>query len=653
MSIRLVGKGAPRRLALIIALACALPQVFFPLALPKDYPVIYPMLLAVVLFAYVLLVFGLRIEVKSWWAMILEQVCIAGISAVVIHLPMYFVDYAAMQALLHTGFIMLVFQFLALAITGNGKWCGAVVMTVCWLYGVINFEVFQFTENMISLDQILSVRTGIEVMDNYRFVMGPYVISSTILYVTSMIALFRIKDSGMKRVGVRVTALICAALSTIMPIDGYNHMRLRTWKASALHDGNGIPLELILEYKFRTVPEPENYSAERVAKLADYAPAEPAAETAVRPHVIAIMIESYADLSVLGDIETNVDPIPYTHSLANESIHGYYLASTFAAGTPRTEWEFLTGNSMLFLNLYSVAYKQYVLDDQNSLARVFKNAGYHTIGMHNYEGGNWERDRVYPLLGFDDVYFEEDLEWDGRVRKYISDSAFMHQVIHLYEDHMAKQTGEPLFFFGVTMQDHGGYMDATFQSDVHVLNVNADCSVTDQYLSLTKLTDDAIRELVEYFRAVDEPVEIVFFGDHQPRLTDDFYNAIPNMHWARKFVVPYVIWRNYDSTAEELDMTSANFLPMRVAKAAGVALPAYYGFLEQLSGKVPIISGVGYQYNGEFRVRDVEATGDAKELLNEYQCYQYANMFDDTADDALFQGTPAAGAGSSDAADRS
>ena len=37
-----------------------------------------------------------------------------------------------------------------------------------------------------------------------------------------------------------------------------------------------------------------------------------------------------------------------------------------------------------------------------------------------------------------------------------------------------------------------------------------------QYLSLIHESDSALEYLISYFEKVDDPVEIVFFGDHQP-----------------------------------------------------------------------------------------------------------------------------------------
>ena len=78
---------------------------------------------------------------------------------------------------------------------------------------------------------------------------------------------------------------------------------------------------------------------------------------------------------------------------------------------------------------------------------MFENAGYHTVGMHPYYANGWGRSTVYPMLGFDEIYFLEDLDWGETVRRYVSDRAYVNQVIRLFEENAASG---PLFLFGVT-----------------------------------------------------------------------------------------------------------------------------------------------------------------------------------------------------------
>lgn len=87
---------------------------------------------------------------------------------------------------------------------------------------------------------------------------------------------------------------------------------------------------------------------------------------------------------------------------------------------------------------------------------------------------------------------------------------------------------------GVTMQNHGGYGERYDNFNQEVYKVGASYTDANQYLSLLNESDKALENLITYFKGVDDPVEIVFFGDHQPGLCNDFIKllmarAIPDL----------------------------------------------------------------------------------------------------------------------------
>lgn len=80
-----------------------------------------------------------------------------------------------------------------------------------------------------------------------------------------------------------------------------------------------------------------------------------------------------------------------------------------------------------------------------------------------------------------------------------------------------------------------------------------------QYLSLVRLSDQALEKLISYFEETDEKTIVVFFGDHQPN--DTVAAPILNLNGMTtktltedqlklRYEVPYVIWANYDIDAE-------------------------------------------------------------------------------------------------------
>lgn len=351
------------------------------------------------------------------------------------------------------------------------------------------------------------------------------------------------------------------------------------------------------------------------------------------PNIIVMMNESFSDLSVLGDFETNEDYMPFIHSLeqgAENTVTGMLNVSVCGGNTANTEFEFLTGNTMAFLPQGSIPYQQYINGDLKALPDYLKTLGYQTIATHPYNAGGWERDTVYPMLGFNESVFKDEYVNPQYVRQYISDESCVDKIIEFYEN---KETDKPLFVFNVTMQNHGGYQDqyGNFTPDISVKD-STNFSLQ-QYLSLVKLSDSALESLISYFKDADEKTVIVFFGDHQP--SDAVASTVlakNGMSWNHlteeqqklRYQVPYVVWANYDIDEETGADTSANYLAAEVLERAGVPLDEYRSYLMHLKAEYPVISAV----------RTVKADGsevrasDEKDEMDIYRKLQYYELFD-------------------------
>lgn len=183
---------------------------------------------------------------------------------------------------------------------------------------------------------------------------------------------------------------------------------------------------------------------------------------------------------------------------------------------------------MAFLPYNCSAYQVFIKSEMPNLTSGLDSLGYQTAAIHPYLSTSWNRTNVYRFFGFEAQYYQDDFAADAsRVRDYISDSASYKKIFELYEN---KRENTPLFVFNVTMQNHGGYDwdgDGYFDKRIYLTGEEQDKYPTvDQYLSLVRYSDDAVQELISYFSKVDEPTAIVFFGDHQPNLPEDFYNTL-------------------------------------------------------------------------------------------------------------------------------
>lgn len=348
-------------------------------------------------------------------------------------------------------------------------------------------------------------------------------------------------------------------------------------------------------------------------------------------------------MRIAGELATNQDVMPFISSLKEDTISGYTLTSVYGGNTANSEYEFLTGNSLAWLSPNVVPYQQYVRSSTYSMVSYLKSEyHYKCVAMHPFHSSGWNRPAAYEHLGFDRSYFLEDFPQLNFIREYVSDQEMFEFLIEAYEE----EKDDPLFLFGVTMQNHGGY---TYTGDHYTQTISLEdydgkFPEVEQYLSLIHETDKAVEQLITYFREVEENVVIVFYGDHQPKLDESFYRTISGKdsdtleEQQKRYKVPFFIWANYDIEEACLDCTSLNYLSSYVYEAAGIALPPYNRFLREMEEKIPSINANGFYSpeNGGFVSFD-EANEEEEKWLNLYEALQYNNIFDQKQkNEALF-----------------
>ena len=110
-------------------------------------------------------------------------------------------------------------------------------------------------------------------------------------------------------------------------------LNTETWEKKGTYR-NGYLLNFVLGIRDSFISEPDDYSAGAVKKLEkNYTEADSSkSESDVKdPTIIVIMNESFSDLSVLGNLETNQPVTPFMDSLRQNTIRGYALSSVYGA----------------------------------------------------------------------------------------------------------------------------------------------------------------------------------------------------------------------------------------------------------------------------------------------------------------------------------
>lgn len=389
------------------------------------------------------------------------------------------------------------------------------------------------------------------------------------------------------------------------------------------------------------VSEPEGYSAQRAQSILDaYMPEE--TEGYRFPNLILIMNESFADLRVLGDFQTNGDVTPFWDSLTENTVKGYADTSVYGGYTANSEFEFLTGCTKAFLP--GSPYLQTIYGEIPALPRTLKSTGAYekVTAFHPYYPSGYRRGQVYPLLGFDAFLSLEDMQQADTLRGYVTDAADYEELIELFEN---QHTPSPFAAFNVTIQNHGPY--SRKQKTTHPVKITSFSAGKDVncFLSLMRESDEALKNLISYFETVEEPAVVAVFGDHQPRLPDDFYAQLtgkaPVQFTAEetrsKYRVPFMIWANYDIPEKTVEHISLNYLSTELAGDVGLPMCAYQRFLAQMQREIPsICEGGYYDRDGEFH--GFHAVGDSeKKRIEQYKIVQYYTLFEKKRRDKYYE----------------
>lgn len=509
------------------------------------------------------------------------------------------------------------------------------------IIGLANYYVLEFRSAPIMPWDILSIGTAASVANNFKYTLSKETVFVLIGFVIlilleSKVTLELKKDWRIRVGGVLASFALLWGFTAMLHQDStVARFKLydKLFTPTVMSKRDGTAVAFLMELKYIVVEKPDGYNKEDAAALLasyDTNDTESATHT---PNIIVIMNEAFSDLSVLGDFETNEDYMPFLHSLMQEgtpnTISGHLNVSVLGGNTANTEFEFLTGNTMAFLPQGSVAYQQYVKSNDYSIATYLKSKGYDTIAMHPYNASGWDRDKVYPLLGFDTFYSLKDWVNPVKIRKYVSDQSCYDKIIELYEQ---KDANTPFFLFNVTMQNHSSYSEEydNFHPDITVEGTSS--KILPNYLSLIKLSDQALENLIEYFSQADEDTVIVFFGDHQPsnsvaapvwKLNGRSGDSLTEEEEARRYKVPFIIWANYDIEAASNVETSANYLGGHVLRAAGLPLYDYRNYLSQLEGQYPVLTAIRAE-NAQGISTPVK---DVKSTLQDYMTLQYYNIF--------------------------
>jgi phosphoglycerol transferase MdoB-like AlkP superfamily enzyme len=495
------------------------------------------------------------------------------------------------------------------------------------------------------LSEAANISTG------YTFSVGPALIVTLIGIVLSVVGSAfllraRIARKRNRILGIVLVLAVGAGLFATVYRDGdlytatsnvdvymSNGKTMSPWSDTDQYVSRGFLYPLLYSFKTSGNETPEGYSEETAQEILSAYPSADIPDDQ-KVSVISVMLEAYNDLTTLGLETESADPYAFLHELQQESVSGQLVTNIFAGGTIDTERQYITGNSTAF-EYRSAA---------GSYARYFEDQGYFTEFCHPCYDWFYNRRNVAEYFGFSSSYFFEDRYTMPDGWGIMHDEEFFPDLITLYEE--ATEDGTPYFNFSVTYQGHGPYPEDYLERGIEYVP-QGDLSdsayyIINNYLGSIAETDTVLRDFVDYFRDLDEPIILVFFGDHNPWLGSGAYvydelgidiNLDSEQGFYNYYSTPYVIWAN-DAAKDALDADfvgdggtfSPCFLMTRLFDLCGWEGDSFMQLNRELFASVDIISTTGrYRENG---LLTDQLSPETQDLLSDYQIASFYRMQD-------------------------
>lgn len=555
---------------------------------------------------------------------------------------------------------------------------GAVVLAVAlYVLGLAEYFVILFKSMPISPGDLTALSTAAAVAGTgFTYTITSFcmlslaftVIAIQICTLAAQVAPKRQKGSWRGLVLNLLIAIVClggiAAHTTLLDYYHTLYIQVYSWRPLESYYRQGFLPSFISGAQTIKPSKPEDYTVSGAKKLiSEYAKEyddnnQTGGSSATRleatkqfdeekPTVIAVMNETFSDLSIYQNMHADYQGPTYFKSIDDCLSRGRLYVSAYGGGTANTEFEFLTGNSMAYLGSGVYPYTTYDLTDTENLAAQFKSLGYYTTAMHPNHGTNWNRENVYKDFGFDQFLTINDFQNAETLRGMVTDKATYDKILELLDTN-----SNPQFIFDVTMQNHSGYDTGLIPYDKQMsLNIDGEFnSNVNEYVSLIQQSDEALKYFLNKLSKLDRKVVVVFWGDHQPFFPDTyndrwFTNEDDATHQERLWQTSYIIWANYDvagnsQTSHEEDLSS-NYLGSELMKLIGAPLTDYQKAHLTLRQSLPALNSVGYEDSQDRWLlsssKSDEAYNDTiaaacEKARSDYHAMQYYMMFGDGKD---------------------
>ncbi len=513
--------------------------------------------------------------------------------------------------------VLLLFILLYCAV--GRSWIAHLVTSLLVLaLSAADYFMLLFRDDALMFADIMDAATAMGVVGSYNLTVDDRLLAC-ILYLAVSTMFLALLVRGRTRWPLRAAVGVLALLACVFPlrklcadqntyeVKTQNFEHVNRWSATQAYLSRGFIYPFLHSVTEAFPTAPPGYSADYARSLLEgYSDAEIPAEKKV--NIVALMLEAYSDMSSWDIPGLSEEVYAGFHALEAESLSGMLIDNIFAGGTTNTERCFLTGSGVLD------NYRKNV----NSYVWYLRSQGYKTGGSHPCYAWFYNRRNVNAYLGFEDYYFLED-HYDAVSGGGIAfDNTFFPELTRLCLEDFKNG---PSFSYHLSYQGHGPYDLATlwFGEWVDRLDyTETSWMIMNNYFGSVKDTTDRLLEMVEAFRAAEEPVVLVVFGDHKPWFGDagSVYQELGiNMDTSTEegfynyYSTRWLIWAN-DAAKEILGndfvgegpALSPSFLMAYLFRQCSFPGSAWMQYTDSVMSVLPVLTSNGFyvSWDGTF-----------------------------------------------------
>ncbi|MBP2006373.1 LTA synthase family protein [Halobacillus andaensis] len=352
-----------------------------------------------------------------------------------------------------------------------------------------------------------------------------------------------------------VLAVLFLSLKPIsMQVNGKGHLLLKKYTSDSHLSNYGVIGHQAIDWiEFLTSQQVLELSADEKEEINELLASEdravPREDPLLMPglfegkNLLMIQFESLQQF-VIGQEVNGQEITPTLNRLVESglSFENYYPQT--AEGNS-SDAELLVFNSLYPLKEGSTFFR-YPMVDYPSLAKDFKEEGYTTTAFHGDEGTFWNRDAVYPSMGFDRYYDIDDYEdvEEHALGMGLSDEAFFEQTVnHLQE------LPKPYVASLITLTSHTPFL---IPEDEKLINTGETKHTSlGNYFESIHYTDHYLGEFLKKLEEEGqmEDTVVVVYGDHngvfkETKSEVEQWNgrAITEEQWRTDFTsVPFIV----------------------------------------------------------------------------------------------------------------